>query len=792
MKISINWIKEWVDLDGISPEEIIKRFNLSTAEIEGVEYLGSNVSGVVVGKIVELSDIENSKNHVLKVDVGSEKLQIVCGAPNARVGLLTCVAKVGANVQGFKITEAQRNGITSYGMCCGADELGIGADTSGIIELPAVYEAHIGEDIKTLLPIDDVVFEIDNKSLTNRPDLWGHYGMARELACIFKRELKPIEALDLSKFDGLKQLAIRVDSKACQRYSAMTAENITVKKSPLAMAIRLCYCGMRDINLLADITNYVMLELGQPMHAFDNEKVQEIVVKDAVAGEKILTLEGEEHEVPAGSILIADGNLEPVAIAGVKGGMLSGITDDTTSVLFESATFESSAIRKASRTIGLITDASQRYEKSLDPEMTKLALARILLHLKNIDSGVVVTSAFSDVYPFHYDKKTINVTPEFICGRVGAEIKTEDIVDTLERLGFDVKCDGTNIEIAVPAWRGTKDVSMNEDIVEEVALIYGYDNIEAKPFEFPSVPAVQMASHTNEYATKYLLSTKYNMNEVHSYIWNYDAFNKEYNIETVSHLHLKDSSNAGQSGIRSELAPTMLKFFVENKNSFDRVAIYEIGRVVDGIDENGLAIEKKKLSIVIGDTEKTEAELFYELKAIALDIAKNVIGVDADLAKCESFPAYIHPRAVGELKTREAEFGYVGLLHPTTAKVISKKHKVAVMEIDFGALSNARAFAVKAKQVSKYQNVIIDFTFMVPDTMKYAEFMAMLGKCRSKILRGYSYVTEYKSPEMGDMRALTIKAELASFDHTLSSDEIETFRTDVISTMLKNKINLKM
>ena len=179
------------------------------------------------------------------------------------------------------------------------------------------------------------------------------------------------------------------------------------------------------------------------------------------------------------------------------------------------------------------------------------------------------------------------------------------------------------------------------------------------------------------------------------------------------------------------------------------------------------------------------------MKAIILDIAKNVIGVDADLSKCENFPSYIHPRAVGELKTREASYGYVGLLHPTVSKALDKKYKVALAEIDFGALAAARVFAVKAKQVSKFQNVLIDFTFMVPENMKYAEFMAILSKCRSKILRGYSYVTEFKSPEMAGMKALTIQAELASFDHTLSSDEIETFRTDVIATMLKSKINLK-
>ena len=789
MKISINWIKEWVDLDGIAPEELIKRFNLSTAEIEGVEYKGSNISGVVFGKVLSIADIEGSKNHLLSVDVGSEKLQIVCGAPNVRVGMTTCVAKIGANVLGHKITEAQRNGITSYGMCCGADEIGIGSDGTGIVDLEGEYT--LGQDIKEVFPIDDVVFEIDNKSLTNRPDLWGHYGIAREFACIFNRPLKPIEKLDISKFDGLKQVPIKIESKGCHRYSSITAENITVKKSPVSVAIRLNYCGMRDINLLADITNYVMLELGQPMHAFDNEKVDGIIVCDATQNASIQTLEGENHEVPEGSILICDKNREPVAIAGVKGGLLSGITDNTSSVLFESAVFDSACIRKASRTIGLITDASLRYEKSLDPETTKVALERILYLLKNIDSGIVVTSCFSDNYQNKYDTITVTVTADFISKRIGETISRETIVSTLERLGFVVTVKGEEITCRVPSWRATKDVSMREDIVEEVARIYGYDNINPKPLSFPTMPAVQKLDHTAEYNTKYLLSTKYGLNELHSYIWNYEDFNKEYKIESPSFIRLLDSSCSGHSGIRSELAPTLIKFFSENKNSFDNIGIYEIGRVVTGKDAENLAVEEKRLSILLASTEKSESELFFKLKQIVLDITKNVIGIDADLTKLENCLSYIHPRGSAKIVTRDAEYGYIGVLHPTVMKSLDKKYKVAVLELDFGKLASKKGFAVKAKQVSKFQNVLIDFTFNVPISMLYAEFMQILSKCKSKILRGYKFVTEYKQNANDEYKALTIQAELSAFDHTLSALEIETFRNDVIGHMLKNKINLK-
>ena len=790
MKISINWIKEFVDLDGITPEEMIKRFNLSTAEIEGVEYRGSDVSNVVFGKIIDLKDIEGSKNHLLKVDVGDEVLQIVCGAPNARVGMTTCVAKVGANVQGHKITAAKRNDIDSFGMCCGYDELGIGSDTSGIIDLEGDYK--LGQDVKEVFPIDDVVFEIDNKSLTNRPDLWGIYGLAREFACIFNRKLKDVDVVDLSKFDGLEKIKINVESSGCMRYSALSASNITVKKSPIPMAIRLNYCGMRDINLLADITNYVMLELGQPMHAFDNEKVDAINVINAKTGDEITTLEGEKHAIPEGAVVIADKNKIPVAIAGIKGGLLSGITDETTSVLFESAVFESSIIRKTSRAVGLITDASQRYEKSLDPEGTPVSLARIIYLLKNIDKNIIVTSAFSDCYKYKYDTKRITVTADFISSRVGENISQEQIVDTLKKLGFTVSVKGENIDIIVPSFRATKDVSMKEDIVEEVARIYGYDNIEPRPLSLPIIPAIKRKDQDVEYNTKYLLSVKYNLNELHSYVWNFDSFNKEHNINSASYIHLLDSSGTGQNGIRSELAPTLIKFFEENKNNFSEIGIYEIGRVVDGLDENNLAIEKKKLCVLLASQTKSESQLFFDMKKIVLDVAKNIVGIaDLDCHKANEVKGYVHPRIVANVASREGEYGYLGALHPSVLSTLDKKYKVAIMELDVGKMFNARTYAVKAKQITKFQNVLLDFTFSVPSEMKYGDLLQILSKCRSKILRGYSFVSTYMDNEKSPTKAITIQAELAAFDHTLDSNEIESFRTELIAHMLKNKINLK-
>ena len=438
MLISMNWIKEFVDLDGIETEELIRRFNLTTAEIEGYELKGQETQGVIFAKIDKVEKHPNSDHlHILAVNTGSEVLQVVCGAPNVRENMVVCFAPIGSKVSGHKMGKARLAGVDSFGMCCSEAELCIGSDDTGIMDI--TFPVALGNDIKTVFEMDDIVFEIDNKSLTNRPDLWGHYGLAREFSAMFNRPLKKLEVIDLKAYENLPKLDIVVNDKNCYRYSGITINNISKKISPQNMKIRLCYCGMRDINLLTDLTNYIMLELGQPMHAFDNSIVKGVHVNSANGNTKLLTLEGDEHDIPMGATVICDNNDIPIAIAGIKGGKLSGIYDTTSSLLLESANFDSKAIRIASTKIGLKTDASQRYEKSLDPEMTKDATSRYIKLLQDIDNGVKVTSSFTDVYNHHYDKIKIKISPEFVARRIGINILKEDISNILKRLGFCIK-----------------------------------------------------------------------------------------------------------------------------------------------------------------------------------------------------------------------------------------------------------------------------------------------------------------------------------------------------------------
>ncbi len=788
MKISINWIKDFVDLEGISNEEIINRFTLSTAEIEDVYEMGKETSGVVVAKILEVKNHpESTKLHILKVDKGDEVVQIVCGAPNVREGMLTALATLGGKVNGHKISKAKLVGVESFGMCCSEEELGIGSDNSGIMDIKDL-NAKVGMSIKDLYPIDDTVFEIDNKSLTNRPDLWGHYGIAREIACIFGKKLKPLELDDLSAYAKLPKLALSVENPDCYRYSAITVGNVNTHVSPMIMKIRLNYVGMRDINLLADMTNYIMLELGQPMHAFDNAVVKGITVVKSKKGEKMLTLEREEHLIPENSCLICDDKKVPVAIAGIKGGLLSGITDNTNSLLLESATFDAMVIRKTSTAIGLKTDASLRYEKSLDPELTTIAISRLLYILKNIDKNIVVTSSLADVYNKKYPKVQIVVSKEFIEKRIGISISKEEIEKIFTGLEFDFSEKDGVYTLNVPTFRATKDISIKEDIVEEVARVYGYDKVVPVSCAFDLQPVTQDRQVVLEYKTKRLLAEKYGVSEVHSYIWNYENFNTEYGIKTTSYIGLMDASNSGQTGIRSELMPTLLKMFAENKNSFADVRIAEIGRVATGLKDN-LAVEEKRLAVLLASDNKTEKALYFEMKKILENICSSLMETTVEYDTNAKTPKYYHPVNSCAITKNGLKLGAMGVLSPTVN--IDRKFNVVMLEINFGELCKLPRETKQIAEVSKYQDVNIDLNFLVDKTLPYSEVKAVIDGYKTKLDMTYTLKDIFESEQLGDKKSMTFTFNISSKNKTLTSEDIDKFTDNLLAHMEKYEITLR-
>lgn len=786
MFLSMNWISDFVDLSGLDKKALIRNFTLSTAEVEDIIEKGADTYGVIVAKIVSVENHPTSKKlHLLKVDTGSGIVDIVCGAPNVREGMKVALATDGGAVCGHKITPATIAGFTSYGMCCSEAELGISDDNSGIWDI--TDDIPLGTDIKTVYDIDDIIFEVDNKSLTNRPDLWSHYGMAREFATITGRDLK---APVLHNTDVYKDLPpVAIDVKATDlvwRYSAIKVENITRKVSPVNMRIRLFYCGSRAINFLADLTNYVMMEIGQPMHAFDNRKVDKIEVQTFSEGLKFATLDGVERNIDDKMLMITSGNT-PVAIAGVMGGDASKIEDDTDSLLLESATFDGVSVRKTTTRLGLRTDASMRYEKMLDPELCRTATERLLSLLFALDGGARVISAFSDAYVRKYPTITLNFDKKYVNRYTGIEISNAQIVKTLTGLGFKVTNEGDDFTVVVPSWRATKDVTIKADIIEEITRIYGYDNFDIFTSTSALAPVRKEVVNSAEDRMKDILVKSYRMHEVHSYIWSDMAKEKELGIKTVEGMRIINAQSPDHQYIRLSMIPTLLSFAKENKAYADTFGIFEIGHTVDGTLADGTCNELTKLGVCLFSKTENEEALFMRCRDVIAELVGDILHKNTEFVSVEPRFDYMHPVNTFAVKVGGSEVGTLSVPHPTVLANIDKKCAVAFFEIvtkDFAALEPAK---VKYAEPSKFPGVDIDLTFSVDISAVDLTKLAAVAKSASG-----EYLTDVKVKDIytaDGVTALTLRFSFVSNERTLTKGELGTDK--ILEAFAKEGINLK-
>lgn len=794
MYISINWIKDFVDLSGIDVENLIYKFTMSTAEVEGFTKYGEDIKDVIVAQILSVEDVENSKKlHKLMVDTGSEKLQVICGAPNVKVGAKVALAKVGSIVAGEKIGEATLAGESSNGMCLSEKELGISDDHSGIIILDD--NAKLGEDIKNIIPIDDIIYEVDNKSLTNRPDLWGHYGIAREIAAITGRELRPLEVENLELYNELEKLDISVEADdenpLCLRYSSMRVENVTRKQASWKMKVRLYYCGMRSINLLADMTNYIMLELGQPMHAFDEKVVSSVNVKTLREDTEFTTLDSEKRMLDKGTLMICHED-KPVGIAGVMGGLDSEITDDTTSLFLESANFDSVAIRKTASKLDLRTDAAARYEKTLDPELTKLAIARFIKILRDEDKDIKVTSAFTDIYIKKYPHITIHIDKDYIDRSIGKVLSMEEVTTTLKNLEYDIEVDGKNIKIEVPTFRATKDVSQKADIIEEIARIHGYDNISPKTNFWKVSPVQKDEVRELEYASKELLATKYGMSEIHSYVWYNKELNKELGIKVKDNIKIVNGIVRLDNTLRREMAPTMLYAISKNLKYMSECKVFEVGRTFE-YEFNGKNVEENKvLGIGLSSTKQTEKELVYEAKAMINSIAKINKNIDVKYKNMEIVTNnYMHPVNSFEIIINGEVLGNIFVVHPKVRDNINPKASIVIAELRIDILGNMLKNNINYKEVTKYQTVNFDFSFVIDSDTKYGKIEELIEASDLKYLLEYNLIDVYENKEkLKGKKNVTVRFKIGSYDKTLTKEEIDYDRKTLIQNFADNNISI--
>ena len=785
MFLSMNWISDFVDLSGLNKKELIHRFSLSTAEVENeIFFKGEDLSGIVVAEIMSVENHPESKKlHLLKVDIGEDELvDVVCGAPNVRVGMKTSFAKVGAQIGDITITPRKLAGYTSNGMCCSEKELGISDDNSGIMDLPTEFVN--GTDLKDLYEIDDIIFEVDNKSLTNRPDLWGHYGIAREFAALANRPLKPLDTVDLSKYNHLPQVDMKIEDELCQRYSCLQVENIKENISPVNMRIRLYYCGMRSINLLADLTNYIMLEMGQPMHAFDSRKVDKIRIKRFDNPFVFETLDGVKRNVSENTLMICNDNT-PVAIAGIMGGLDSEIVEDTTTLTLESATFDSVSIRKSTVELSHRTDASMRYEKSLDPEMTVPAIARFVKLLTDIDSGVEVVSSLTDEYAVKYDTVCLNFTKDFVDRYTGIEIDNQTIENTLKSLGFDVTINNNEFTVTVPSWRATKDVTIKADIIEEITRIYGYDNFDIHTTTAPLYPVRADIEKTTEERIKDILVKSFALYETHSYVWAYYDECKELGIEIEDNIKLINATNPNIETIRKSIIPTQLCQVKTNVGYKSDFGIFEIGRVVDGLKADGMCNEKKKLAITLFSKTKSVEDLYLQLRDIIVTVAGDIKHQELSYKTVEANVNYKHPKNLNQIICNDKVIGEIGIVHPVILKKIDKKANVVFAEIDVETFANIKNNSISYKEPSKFPGIEIDLSFI---SNKFAPINDAVKAVDCPLIQGVEVVDTYKDD---NGKSITVRIHFSHPEKTLTREEVMTVINEIIETLESQGIILK-
>ncbi len=785
MFLSMNWISDFVDLSGLDKLELINKFSLSTAEVENeIFFKGSDLSGIVVAEIKSVENHPESKKlHLLKVDAGeAELIDVVCGAPNVRVGMKTAFAKVGAKIGEIEIAPRKLAGYLSCGMCCSEKELGLSDSNDGIMDLDA--DLKNGTDLKEVFEIDDIVFEVDNKSLTNRPDLWGHYGIAREFAAIAGRELRPLDVVDLEKYASLPKLDVKIEDKLCYRYSALRFENISKHVSPMNMRIRLFYCGMRAINLLADLTNYLMLEMGQPMHAFDSRKVDKIRIKRFDKPFKFQTLDEVERDIDENTLMICNGDT-PVAIAGIMGGLDSEIVDDTSSLTLESATFDASSIRKSTVRLGNRTDASQRYEKSLDPEMTVPAIARFVKLLLDIDEGTVITSSLTDEYAFRYDDVSLAFDKAFVDRYTGIEIENDRIVKTLSSLGFGVENKGDSFKVSVPSWRATKDVTMKADIIEEITRIYGYDNFSVNTAAVPLYPVRAAQEKTDEDRIKDILVKRYSLHELHSYVWAYYDEYKALGIDIEPNVELVNATNPNIKTIRKSIIPTQLCQVKYNTAYSADFGVFEIGRTVNGINSDGLCEEQKKLAITLFSKTKDIETLYFELRDMLAVIADDLKHQPLTFEKIEETSSYKHPKNLNAICCAGVKLGEIGIANAQVSKKIDKKANIVFAEIDVGEFAKIKNASISYEEPSRFPEIEIDLSFV---SDKFAPIAKAIDDAKCPLIKKVSVVDTY-TDDSG--KSITVRMVFSHPEKTLTRDEVMETAEGIIKNLEDMGIALK-
>jgi len=793
MKVSCNWLKEYVNIK-LSPEELAHSLTMQSFEVEGIEKLSSNLNKVIVGQIRNIKKHPNADRlHLVNVDIGKKTLTIVCGAPNIKKDQKVPVALVGAVLSnGVKIKGTKIRGIKSQGMLLAEDEMGTGNDHKGICILDSKLK--IGGSVAQALNLNDTILNLD--ILPNRAhDCLSHIGVAREVAAITSAKCK-VQSAKLEENKKIKikdfiKVEVR-DKKVCPRYTARVITNIQVKDSPQRMKNRLKSLDIRPINNIVDITNYVMLEYGQPLHTFDADSltsyksVANIIVRKAKKNETIITLDGKRRKLDQDMLIIAD-RKRPIAIAGVMGGKNTEVNRKTKTVILESANFEPINIRKTSRKLGLKSEASDRFEKGLDPNLASLALDRAAYLIQKLAGGEIVQGTI-DIYPKKVRSKIINLSLEKTAHLLGVKIEKNKIIRILKSLEFEVKQKGDKLQVKIPTFR--LDVNIPEDLIEEIARLYQYDNIPAvTPKAELSPPATDKVLYWGNIARDMLTNNSFT--EVYNYSFVGGKELTDLKMTTTDHLEIINPSSKDQKYLRISLVPNLLKNIKNNLRNFDGFRIFEIGHTYKKTKNEKRKTknseEKKMLAgAIVGEGNK--GQLFYETKGI-VELLMEKLGINHQLTinnqQSTINPIWHHGRSV-IIKARNKILGIIGEIHPQILSRVGIKTRVAMFDLDFETLASLATKEKKYQPIIKFPQITLDLAIVVDAKTLVQDIQNAIYKTDMNLIKKVELFDIYQNKKLGkNKKNLAFHIIYQSNTHTLTQDEAKESHNKIVKKLEK-------
>ncbi len=807
MKISIDWIKDFVNIPDISDKELSEKFTLATCEVEGVEKTGELLNSVSIVEVVgkeKHPDSDHLNLVTFKVNENDTK-QVVCGAPNVEIGIKVPFAPIGTTFpDGFTLEPKKIRGVVSEGMLCSETELGIGSDDSGLKILPA--DAPLGKTLGEYLNIkQNIILDIDNKSITHRPDLWGHYGMAREFSAVFHNPLKDcygphwINSIKDKFSNSTAPVSVKVEKDTyCLGYRGISIEGVSVTESPLWLKQRLLECDLRPINSIVDISNYVMLELGMPNHIFDMEKIagNQIIIKKAGSDQKFITLDGIERELKADDTVVCDAE-KPLVIAGIMGGLESGVTENTTKIFIESANWQDSEVRKTSTRLGLRTDSSQRYEKCQDTEMTERTALRIVELVLQLNPEAKIVGGLVSDGIVKRDELVIDISVSHINSVLGEELSSDRISSILESLDFKVKGVGEKLLVTVPSYRATKDVELECDIIEEIGRIIGYDNIiPVSPLNETGTVRLSPAKALQRKIQDILVLQGRALEVMTSPLIGKSLLEKSEWDVMNNELVLINAMSKERERMRPSLIPSILEAVALNQKHYTRFGMFEHGRAYL---ENSKTFSEERTHVILAYYDKKDSRILEARNVFEsmMNFTKIPYQIESPNPKFRS-PLYpenwkgLHPNEQLDIKVMGKIAGSIFTVHPIILRNFKIKGNLTIAVLDLTEIEQKEMKdKTKYTPLSKFPSSTFDCTVEADLKTEVIEILNAAKKLKAKEIESVKIVDVFY-PENSDKKGVTLRAVFHDNEKTLEGDFISDLEEKLLKTLNKEGFPLKV